>query len=121
MAKAVRLSMVDEILVVVVAGNLRSFSMGSVYLYVALYHAHLADHIAPTVEPWHGHLGHCVCHYTALDSEWKAGKLFTIVLPLARESKSQYLQNPHKAQGHVTVVVRHETTYLEAAVRMHAN
>lgn len=81
--------MVDEILVVVVAGNLRSFSMGSVYLYVALYQVQLVDRMPPTAEPWISHLGHCVWHRTALDSQWKAGKFFTNVLPLARETRFQ--------------------------------
>lgn len=27
----------------------------------------------------------------------------------------------HEGHGHVTVAVRHETIYLKAAVRMHAN
>lgn len=76
--------MIDEILGTVVAGKLRSFSVGSVYLYVTLYHAQLADRRPPAAEPRISHLGHCVWHSTALGSQWKTGKFFTIDLPLKR-------------------------------------
>ena len=48
----VRLSMMDEILVVVVCGWQAGKSLDEEeYLHVALYHAQLADRIIPTAEP----------------------------------------------------------------------